>query len=758
MLKAIQEVEDNLLLEVLDSNESLSTRVGPRSTTSVAKLGDLSRGNRSDAVVVPVTGTNVRVTVPVTAFSSLVGPGETAVLLVTVFNASSDLGTGGARGVVSIELAAFGGGGKRKVGVAGLEEAIEFSLPANFTAGTACAFWDEQQGVWSQKGLSVNEAASLGGQLHCRTTHLSLFGAIWEGFKATFECSQISLLSGDGVAGLLNEHWLVLRGTIAFWTTSAVCLFAFLTAALFDYQTKNIRWPREHFLIPTDHLEQIDRLAKTQGEGVEQPRLSNRGAMLLPARLEGPPPEEGSESPPQTTFGIAASYAGLSASVGNFRQVQSNRSGATVASKTSEKVLTFCARVCAAWLAIVGFVKTIGGSAALREALDDILSTWWAHAGELRSFMEEMWNGLDCASMGGISTARFLAHCHGSLKSLMSLSARRLAGAALLLDNRSVNFVLENEKLLDLLIAAHEREATTKAGNSHVLRKNLTVQLNIDKGARKLQKKKSVHEEMHTWDLSSRDLAWEALHDQVGAEVRNQLMRHSKDSLFCISMHLFLLNHPLSTLFVRDIFTTRKMRSFVFLVGFFTSVAMTCVFFEVAGTKRQKTTVQNNCGNEELQDEIGYKIGRFMAIAMGSACLSSLPVVFLESLQTTGFKKLPSQGCPEWNRQLRAWRIQDRIVYVTGSLMLASSLFFINVFLANVSDEDNEDWFIAFMALLLQDFVVMPASIALLLPLLCGGFFKILGKYADIDRTRACREAHIQLLRTTNMMMPQMHV
>ncbi|CAE7237630.1 unnamed protein product, partial [Symbiodinium pilosum] len=94
--------------------------------------------------------------------------------------------------------------------MASLARPIDIRLPAT-SAGAFCAFWDEEEGTWSTRGLvllSIEDGIN-GPELLCQTTHLTLFGALLDTLVKVVRCSTASeVFSAKGFENLGKGNWL----------------------------------------------------------------------------------------------------------------------------------------------------------------------------------------------------------------------------------------------------------------------------------------------------------------------------------------------------------------------------------------------------------------------------------------------------------------------------------------------------------------------------------------------------------------------
>ncbi|CAE7257532.1 unnamed protein product, partial [Symbiodinium pilosum] len=104
----------------------------------------------------------------------------------------------------------FRGSDGREIPLTSLARPIDIRLPAT-SAGAFCAFWDEDEGTWSTRGLallSVEDGID-GPELLCQTTHLTLFGALLDTLIKVVQCSTASeVFSAEGFENLGKGKWL----------------------------------------------------------------------------------------------------------------------------------------------------------------------------------------------------------------------------------------------------------------------------------------------------------------------------------------------------------------------------------------------------------------------------------------------------------------------------------------------------------------------------------------------------------------------
>jgi len=164
------------------------------------------------------------------------------------------------------------------------------------------------------------------------------------------------------------------------------------------------------------------------------------------------------------------------------------------------------------------------------------------------------------------------------------------------------------------------------------------------------------------------------------------------------------------------------------------------VFFQASGSVTGKRS-RGNCTSNNPQEQLG----RLLAIGVGSILLSGIPGVFLGSMHTRSFKKFEYEGCPEWDRQLRSWRIQDRMIWFFGLLYTGFCVFFIMVFLANISPADHHGWAISGIVSVVEDTIVIPFCVALFVPVLATLTLHFVSCAKKVEKQELIRQRRQQI-------------
>lgn len=141
-----------------------------------------------------------------------------------------------------------------------LKDPIVLTLQANATPGASCAYWDEVEGKWSQKGMQrVLDASNING-LVCSSNHLTMFSAV-VGFlvdmSSAVVCSNAgAIYSLEGLAMLRQGNWWKQVPAIALWIYLFAMLLSVIAGGLWDRHqlNKKYRW-RGDQLVLIDSLE-----------------------------------------------------------------------------------------------------------------------------------------------------------------------------------------------------------------------------------------------------------------------------------------------------------------------------------------------------------------------------------------------------------------------------------------------------------------------------------------------------------------------
>lgn len=356
-------------------------------------------------------------------------------------------------------------------------------------------------------------------------------------------------------------------------------------------------------------------------------------------------------------------------------------------------------------------------SSAWRDVLDEIASRWFNYFGDVRSFCETMFEGMEMQAGGEHhDKSRFQAISHNVMRSLVSSAARRQASTSLGLSIDTVTFLTDDEQLGKVLFQA------ALAGNSEQEGIPPHGVEGIMPHVRRLQAWKDLHEEV----IKQIDRHWEVTSSwcgMVGAAVR-----------------IFLMSNPLISAFFRCHFQTRAQRVMLFNCELLGALMLTCVFTEASGGAASK----NNENKECESDGVGEQIGALIAFAMVSLLIAGIPVLLISSLQSRSLQKFDYPDCPGWQRQLASWRAQDKLFWCTSLLYATFCALFVAIFLANVSLADHGPFGLSTSIQLVEDTILIPLGMASFVPAITSLAVSIAWYARGGDRSEMLQECRLE--------------
>jgi len=607
-------------------------------------------------------------------------------------------------GLVSVDVQAVLHLGVQGHDVSDLPEPIEIDTGVNFTEDVECAFWDEPNGAWSTEGVVSEEGPN--GQLICKATHLSLFGAILRGFVATFQCSQVTLLRADAFKELGKGYWYKESGAWVLWLLVAAFGVLGLSAAAVDFRrSRHTFWNDEHFLIVVEP----EDIRRNESEEFEE--------------------EEEEEC-----------------------------CGCCCFSSCCDSMRTWCKE-----------------SNALRDALDEIASSYFKHFGEARDLCEALVDGVQCSS--SCRGFEFIRVLQSAMTRVMANSAQRQAAAAEGISADFASFAMEDDDLHHLLVkhsAKKNNYVNSNAGpvdgdpsegldgtemalalsqRSEGERKLGEEGFDLSESNMNLYRMASVTSERET--AEERAKAWSAVLEGL----THQTHRYSTEAVRYRSVpsavcRLLLWQHPIGICLLRCVFLTSKVRVLLFLVDSMGSVMLGTIFFTTTGTVPSKKNRSTTCATET----VGEAFGRLLAIAVASVILSSIPAMFLGSLCTRGIKKMTEENSRLWKRQLLIWKVQDVMIWVFGLAYLGFCLLFICLFLANTEPKEQGGWLVSIVVSLLLDNLLIPLAVAVAVPLLAALCASMLSCAKRSTKKQIMEDVTAEVASKPNMTLPVVKV
>lgn len=362
------------------------------------------------------------------------------------------------------------------------------------------------------------------------------------------------------------------------------------------------------------------------------------------------------------------------------------------------------------------------GSSAVRDAVDDIMSNWCEKFGEIRSLCEGCYEGMDPEALC-VCSADSLVNTSYDLMINMTLStSKKMSGATLGMSDDLVSFVLEDEVLSDILRPAiNEVDRVVEAMTVFVKAKE----------------------------------TWTRLHHEIGTTFHRQIAGCQSWRHFpAVILKLFIVHTPFGTIWVFDAFLSCKMRAFYFAVEVTGAMLLCALFFQASGSVASVTTEDIPSCDVPRDGEVAYRIGRLIAIGIGSTFISGIPVNFLESLHERSFRRFEFIGCETWQKQLRIWRTQDRMVWFLGGCYFLFSVFFCILFFANIGDADHSDFATAEITSVVQDCILIPACVSISGPLIAAFLLSFNSWVMKKAKSELIRMVQHQAVQRTNLMLP----
>lgn len=338
----------------------------------------------------------------------------------------------------------------------------------------------------------------------------------------------------------------------------------------------------------------------------------------------------------------------------------------------------------------------------LLEAVDEICSTWFEFFGEVRSILQSLWQSLQIDGAWAMTDFRQLSQV--AAVHMIIQTSRRRAASSLGLTDDTISFVMSDEDLHRFIVQELNRDP-------HAFRSAPSFERACSSCASQQDREFAVRQRE----------AWISLHRGVSDSLMNQAVSESWRSSPGDVFRLFWRNVPLGASVQLSIFQSAKQRLLLLAAEASGALAISCAFFEAGGMIKKRGAADGassgyNCGDDDTGMSVGI-IGRLIVIGTASFLLASLPVTILESLITrSGIKLLDFRGSKAWKRQLMVWRTQEFLFWVCGTAYITTTSLYILVFLANIGDEDDQDWAVTAIIAILQDFAAIPFLVSAGIP------------------------------------------
>lgn len=258
------------------------------------------------------------------------------------------------------------------------------------------------------------------------------------------------------------------------------------------------------------------------------------------------------------------------------------------------------------------------------------------------------------------------------------------------------------------------------------------------------------------WRLSTDQLqAWSLLREEVCEALLHQTgHKQARNHSVLDLCRTFLYLNPIGELYCIDIFRTSAQKAALFAADVLGQFVMVAIFFQGAGMVARRRNVGNDtCGGGA--ESLGMRIGRFLVIATASLLLAACPVTILESLTNKGFKKIDgAQGSEAWQKQLRSWKLQERLFWCVALLFNGFCAAYLLVFVANIAPESYGDFSLAGSLGVVEDVVAFPLAISVCIPVLARLWLFVHSRASKVPEEEVVRKAREFLHNETNMMLP----
>lgn len=153
----------------------------------------------------------------------------------------------------------------QNIKVQNLSEPIRFSLLVDPNREAFCAYWDEEENRWSQKGMETLWRDETG-RLMCASYHLTLFGAVLGGFIDALLCSQATLLSSESVRTVFGTAWYWEKDAKLFWIAILLQSLLMILACACDHRPSRGAWLDENFVTTNPHRAKASQYARTRAK------------------------------------------------------------------------------------------------------------------------------------------------------------------------------------------------------------------------------------------------------------------------------------------------------------------------------------------------------------------------------------------------------------------------------------------------------------------------------------------------------------
>lgn len=321
------------------------------------------------------------------------------------------------------------------------------------------------------------------------------------------------------------------------------------------------------------------------------------------------------------------------------------------------------------------------GKGVCMDVVTELMSRGFKSCSRVRSLLEEVKSAVAVDGPGGdVSESRVRRMAHAMVDAMAMKLTSAQVGWSLRVSSDMVLMALTDADFGELVLKRAPSEAA-----------GATAQL-------------AMWRDFHAEALEHMDRAWKGLGPR---------------SLPLAALQLFFASCPLTSLFVADCAMCSKLRALLLIAETAGSTMVACIFFVASGSARSALDDEECSEPKDLWEELA----NITAVATFSLIMGTLPVSLIASLHSRSFISVEYKGCPEWDRQLRLWRVKDRIFVALSLLFIAFCIFTVLLFLATVAGDDLLEWGVTGAITFAEDMVLIPVAGACLTPALAMGLF-----------------------------------
>jgi len=393
---------------------------------------------------------------------------------------------------------------------------------------------------------------------------------------------------------------------------------------------------------------------------------------------------------------------------------------------------------------------TEGVVGGLKEAVDDLLGTFFAYLGDIRSVLEEL---MVCEFEGGFFHVFALRAMSKSVLRSTSASYLLLADDVEALLSEDVDQLIspkqESTGDADDAVAEAFRRSSLDCGNfDHVF--DVDGEANTSQSAVTL-----AGAGLFSPGAVRRHRRLTELRDHVLEHQRYNVNRHANWCHLARSLVMSVLVHgPAGSVFCRSITISHSLRALFLCCDLLGSMMLATFFCSATGGALSKKS-SKGCASDCLDPDSGVDsatcaymhFGRLVAIGMVSTLIAGVPISIMNSLHQREFVRVAYEGSPDWRMQLRKWRRNDAIIWVLGPAYCLFAVNYVCLFFANVASYDQGQWMISASVGFFEDFVLLPLVVGFVVALLALVLLTGLSWKYGLARSQFTQQGSVESLR-----------